>query len=466
MILTFECFLNAAKQKYNNKFDYSEAKFVDNNTKIKIICKNHGIFETSPINHLKMKYGCKNCAIDYQRNSVIKFNVNRTRIMTKDDVIRTSNLKYHNVYNYNLLDKLTYTYADKIKIFCYKHGIFERNIRFHLAGKGCPKCKRTEIYKKHSEKFFEKVKKKHGDKYDYSLVKYTHIRDKIKIICHKHGIFVQDAFNHANGSDCPKCASFGSKAEKELGDFLKNIYTDTIIEKNRKILKNYLELDFYIPKLKIAFEYNGTYWHNERYIDKNYHLNKTEQCEQKGIQLIHIYEYDWHIKKNIILSYIKFLLNKNKIYVITNIYIEEISNELKDCFLQNNCLYNTKSTINIGLFDDNKILIAIMTFIKMEENVFIFSTFCTLSNYFIKNAHIELFKYFLYKYNPKKIYASVDRSWHTTANNNIYTDLHFKFICKSEPNCKEILIYRQRRKVTEILKIYDSGNIEYIWEKQ
>ena len=65
-------------------------------------------------------------------------------------------------------------------------------------------------------------------------------------------------------------------------------YTDDyeIVENSREIIKPY-ELDIYLPKLKIAFEFNGLYWHNELYLEKNYHLNKTCSCENQKIQLIH-----------------------------------------------------------------------------------------------------------------------------------------------------------------------------------
>ena len=49
------------------------------------------------------------------------------------------------------------------------------------------------------EKFIKKAIIKHGDKYDYSLVIYEKSRDKIKIICKKHGIFEQEPANHTRG---------------------------------------------------------------------------------------------------------------------------------------------------------------------------------------------------------------------------------------------------------------------------
>jgi hypothetical protein len=40
-----------------------------------------------------------------------------------------------------------------------------------------------------NEDFIKKAKERHGDKYDYSLVKYVNAITKVDIICPKHGVF-------------------------------------------------------------------------------------------------------------------------------------------------------------------------------------------------------------------------------------------------------------------------------------
>jgi len=66
-----------------------------------------------------------------------------------------------------------------------------------------------------------------------------------------------------------------SGLEVSLLNFIKENYDGKIITSDRKTLGG-KELDIYLPELKLAFEFNGLYWHNELYKDKNYHLNKTE----------------------------------------------------------------------------------------------------------------------------------------------------------------------------------------------
>ena len=62
--------------------------------------------------------------------------------------------------------------------------------------------------RKTKEEFIIDANKVHDSKYDYSLVDYKSNRDKVKIICHIHGVFEQMAKNHIskiNRRGCPKC---------------------------------------------------------------------------------------------------------------------------------------------------------------------------------------------------------------------------------------------------------------------
>jgi len=79
-----------------------------------------------------------------------------------------------------------------------------------------------------------------------------------------------------------------STYEIEIKNFLKSKNIEYEIN-DRKILKG-KEIDIYIPEYNLAIEFNGLYWHSEIYKDKNYHLNKTEECLKNNIQLIHIFE--------------------------------------------------------------------------------------------------------------------------------------------------------------------------------
>ena len=67
MRYTQETFIEKANAVHNNKYDYSDVIFKNVNTKVKIICPKHGMFEQLPYNHLKGQ-GCRKCGREFLRN--------------------------------------------------------------------------------------------------------------------------------------------------------------------------------------------------------------------------------------------------------------------------------------------------------------------------------------------------------------------------------------------------------------
>lgn len=62
-----------------------------------------------------------------------------------------------------------------------------------------------------TESFVAEAQAKHGNKYDYSKVKYIDARTKVCIVCPEHGEFLQNPSGHLSGKGCPKCAIDESK---------------------------------------------------------------------------------------------------------------------------------------------------------------------------------------------------------------------------------------------------------------
>lgn len=60
--LTTEEFITNAKRVHGDLYDYSESEYVDAKTKLTIICRKHGDFETRPADHVHLKSGCPKCA--------------------------------------------------------------------------------------------------------------------------------------------------------------------------------------------------------------------------------------------------------------------------------------------------------------------------------------------------------------------------------------------------------------------
>ena len=241
-----QSFIEESKLIHGDKYDYSLVNYVNNRTKVKIICRKcKKIFEQSPDNHLKGK-GCPNC-----KNS-------RPLSLTQEEFIEKSNLIHDNKYDYSLVEYKGI--EKKIKIICPKHGVFEQLAASHMKGHGCQKCA-IEAGKLTQEEFIERSKKVHGNKYDYSLVKYVDSKTEVKIICKKCGkIFEQKPENHYNGANCPCSQSF--KGEQRIANYLidKNIkyipqknYDDLINPKTGKKLR----YDFYIEERNLLIEFNG-----------------------------------------------------------------------------------------------------------------------------------------------------------------------------------------------------------------
>ena len=138
-----------------------------------------------------------------------------------------------------------------------------------------------------------------------------------------------------------------SKHETYIYNLVKLYYDDTVM--NKRIL-NGKELDIYIPSIKLGIEYNGFRFHSiENGKSKDYHLKKSLLCREKGIRLIHIYEFEDFKKQMQLLidllegndNYAKDDFNKNNL--ISNIPQEEIIYKTDKCTIYGaGKLYNSE----------------------------------------------------------------------------------------------------------------------------
>lgn len=125
MLSNSEEFIKKCKKKYGNKYDYSLVEYINNYTKVKIICPEHGEFETTPQIFLKSSYGCIYCYRDKRRK-------------TREQFIIDSKKIHNDKYDYSLVEYINS--ITKVKIICPIHGIFEQKPNTHLSNKGCPLC--------------------------------------------------------------------------------------------------------------------------------------------------------------------------------------------------------------------------------------------------------------------------------------------------------------------------------------
>lgn len=189
-----DTFLERAKLVHNNKYNYSLVKeVIDGDTRVDIICPKHGVFNQTAKSHLKGAK-CKECSLDSKRTSAEEF-------------IKRATILHNNKYDYSNVTDVKNN-AVKVHIICPAHGDFYQSMNSHLTGSECPICGRIKCDNSRTNsinKWLIKVRKEHGDKYDYSLVEYKSCHDIIKIICPIHGVFEQKAYQHTWGNGCRKC---------------------------------------------------------------------------------------------------------------------------------------------------------------------------------------------------------------------------------------------------------------------
>lgn len=120
---------------------------------------------------------------------------------TTSEFISQAQVVHGNQYDYS---KVTYVNSNtKVCIICPIHGEFLQTPDAHIRGQHCPKCMGKDVT---TGSFVGKARLKHGNKYDYSKVRYTNNSTKVCIICPEHGEFWQTPANHLRGSGCPECA--------------------------------------------------------------------------------------------------------------------------------------------------------------------------------------------------------------------------------------------------------------------
>lgn len=134
--------------------------------------------------------------------------------LTLNQFLNKSKTLHNDCYNYSRV--LYINSRTKVIIICNQHGEFTQTPNKHLAGQGCPKCGYINISIKNKKySFIFDAMNVHGNRYDYSNVNYRYSSNKVKIICSKHGEFLQTPAKHLMGQNCPKC-SINSRALKNL----------------------------------------------------------------------------------------------------------------------------------------------------------------------------------------------------------------------------------------------------------
>lgn len=317
----------------------------------------------------------------------------------------------------------------------------------------------------------------------YDILEYPHrLSDGMKIRCKKCDketvvSMTCGRLNRMNQSWllCKNCEILNgvSCSEKKIGEFIHSIIPlENMLENDRKVLGG-KELDIYIPDRKLAFEYDGLYWHcDDGECNTKKHLVKTEGCEAKGIHLVHIFENEWKEKQDIVKSRIRNLLGSydNVVYARSCEVKHVSSKESLEFQWKNHIQGGVNSKINLGLYHYGE-LVSLMTFSKprfSKRYEWELVRFCNKLNYHVPGAASKLLKHFEREYQPKSIVSYADRRWSMNSESTLYHRLSFNLTSISSPNYWYVKggelfnrIQFQKHKLAKQLTLFDESKSEW-----
>lgn len=241
---------------------------------------------------------------------------------------------------------------------------------------------------------------------------------------------------YANGKHLSFVDSSTSTHEVELLQFLKTIVDpDKIVTNTRTVIAPY-ELDFYIPHLNVAIEYNGVFWHSElNGRDRSYHVRKYQQCKKLGIDLIQVWSNEWALKPELVKSRLRAKLvgSNNRVFARKCSIIEMTTVQQRDFFEQNHIQGHVNSSVCYGLVQDDQIQCA-MSFVKTRydnNEGYELLRFANKIDTNVVGGASKLFKHFIKNHNPQRVVSYSMNRWNT---GNLYQKLGFEFSHTSSPN--------------------------------
>lgn len=244
----------------------------------------------------------------------------------------------------------------------------------------------------------------------------------------------------------------------------------------RSIITPY-ELDIYIPEHNLAIEFNGSYWHSDKFVDKNYHQMKTKMCNELGITLIHIHEYMYINKSSIYKSIIKSKLNLNERVYARKCILKEVSKQEEKDFLDKYHLQGfVGSNKCYGLYFNDDLL-TLCSFGKSRFNKkyeYELLRNCTKPNITVVGGLSKIIKHYKNEINNKDIVCYSDASISYNKNSDLtspnyvwiknnsvlkrYQTMKHKLekILKENFDCN--LSESENMKKNGFCRVYDSGN--------
>ena len=242
---------------------------------------------------------------------------------------------------------------------------------------------------------------------------------------------------------CPNCKKDLPDSRADFINYIKSIYDGDLIENESNIISP-LILDIYLPEKNLAFAFNKTFYSVDESVTnikdfrvKDYNKLKSDECEKKGIKLIHIFEYEWNlpVKKQKIKNYVKYLVNGPDYRIFARkCVVKEISGTTAKTFLDRNHLQGSNTaTVKLGLYYNNE-LVEVMTFGKPRFNKkyeYELSRLASKEGYEVVGGAGKLLNYFEKVYKPSSLISYCDVA---KMRGNLYKQLGFTLRDTSKAN--------------------------------
>ena len=330
----------------------------------------------------------------------------------------------------------------------------------------------SDVARKNAYAAIETKKKKYGN--DYFVKNAECCKPKI-----------QKTKMERYGTLFPREYSKKSKGEKEVVNFIREIYSGEIQENVFGILKDdeFKELDIYIPEFNLAIEYDGWFYHSEGVLmfkssdseyDKRikelkyYHQKKTECCLKQGIRLIHILDILWnnYQKREIYKSIISSALNiYDSRHFARKLNFCEISSSEARLFFDENHIQGFASSSKYFALKSGNDIIQAMSFRLIsthDKNECELNRMVTLKNNCVVGGFSKLLKNSLTALNLNSCISYVDLS---VFDGKGYDKIGFEVISKVEPTYyyifKEKIHRREFGMRKNIEKLHNEGLLPY-----
>lgn len=247
--------------------------------------------------------------------------------------------------------------------------------------------------------------------------------------------------------DCFPVMKDTSNFEKDVASFVRSLGKYEVLNhtyKTKQVISP-KEIDVIVKdmsgKIILGVEADGLYWHSAaNQHDMWYHLSKTDACNSKSIQLVHMFEDEWKLKNDITKSRLASILGvfKERVYARKCEVRVVRTPDARKFFDKNHLQGYCSSKIVLGLWHSNE-YVAMMSFGKRrkimngkdEDNSWELLRFACKCWTNVVGGASKLLSHFETDFKPKKLVSYADRRWSI---GKVYEVLGFKLDHISAPS--------------------------------